>query len=600
MLGCPFAARTKSECARAWAARGVIAVMPPPKQHFFNLRSPPGTSVDEVIDAVEGLVTVNEIYSVQHLGAFDFQVGINSASAVQHLLEVGGLRLGNQVVPLVPVARQVASVTCMYLPSYISDNEVATSLKTFGTTLRIEEARYKDRPSIRTGTRYLKMEMKQDNPLPNFARVSGHRATFEYRGVRRLCRRCSLEGHYKAQCQTPFCRRCGIYGHPEETCSLACRRCGGAHASVDCTARKSYSMAAMEVDDFPPLGKATETEKSRRRMTPLTAASRTQQRDRNSREEPRPAIQAPTQSVETQGPQENHPRSQDNAGTKTPSPHGDERLGGEAVAAQDGGQSNQEGAQHGDDGTTPHRQGELRQDPELTPGLRGTQTSQHKEVNEYPNQWWDKKGDDDGQENARSSIGQHSGLTTRPNHEPGKKEDTQGQEQPPKTHFIAQQQPPAPHGIPQGGPNRGDEHGARRSSESSTEGKNQWEVEASSSTSDESSTLVIDEAAPQSPRHKNSEDTSKRGIRSQITNKDGSQAQRPGTTSHGDSSPLLDTEGGGTERAHGSAKKPRRDDSAERQTVWSVGTLWEDLTPGQRGSVPGTVDPMDADDSDFY
>ncbi|KAH7958292.1 hypothetical protein HPB49_000571 [Dermacentor silvarum] len=541
VLGCPFAARTKSECARAWAARGVIAVMPPPKQHFFNLRSPPGTSVDEVIDAVEGLVTVNEIYSVQHLGAFDFQVGINSASAVQHLLEVGGLRLGNQVVPLVPVARQVASVTCMYLPSYISDNEVATSLKTFGTTLRIEEARYKDRPSIRTGTRYLKMEMKQDNPLPNFARVSGHRATFEYRGVRRLCRRCSLEGHYKAQCQTPFCRRCGIYGHPEETCSLACRRCGGAHASVDCTARKSYSMAAMEVDDFPPLGRATETEKSRRRMTPLTAASRTQQRDRNSREEPRPAIQAPTQSVETQGPQENHPRSQDNAGTKTPSPHGDERLGGEAVAAQDGGQSNQEGAQHGDDGTTPHRQGELRQDPELTPGLRGTQTSQHKE-----------------------------------------------------------QQPPAPHGIPQGGPNRGDEHGARRSSESSTEGKNQWEVEASSSTSDESSTLVIDEAAPQSPRHKNSEDTSKRGIRSQITNKDGSQAQRPGTTSHGDSSPLLDTEGGGTERAHGSAKKPRRDDSAERQTVWSVGTLWEDLTPGQRGSVPGTVDPMDADDSDFY
>lgn len=160
-------------------------------------------------------------------------------------------------------------------------------------------------------------------------------------------------------------------------------------------------MAAMEVDDFPPLGRATEIEKSQRKVTPLKAACRTQQRDRNSREEPHPAIQAPTQRVETQGPQENRPRSKDNAGTKTPSPHGDEQLGGEAVTAQDGGQSNREGAQHGDDGTMPHRQGEFRQDPELTPGLRGTRTSEQKEANESPNQWWDKKGDDDGQENTR-------------------------------------------------------------------------------------------------------------------------------------------------------------------------------------------------------
>lgn len=88
----------------------VIAAMPPPKQ-TFNVRSLLGMSVDEVIDTVEALFTVNEIYNVQHLGAFG-EVGINLAPAVQKLLEVGGLRFRNQVVPLVPVA-QVASVTCM-------------------------------------------------------------------------------------------------------------------------------------------------------------------------------------------------------------------------------------------------------------------------------------------------------------------------------------------------------------------------------------------------------------------------------------------------------------------------------------------------------
>ncbi|KAH7968173.1 hypothetical protein HPB52_006424 [Rhipicephalus sanguineus] len=207
--------------------------MPPPKEHFFNVRTPPGTSVDEVIDALEGLVGIQEIYSVQHHGGFDFQVGVNSVAAVQTLLETGGLRLGTRTVPLVPVARQVASVTCLYLPCYVPDNEVVTGLKSYGTTLRIEEARYKDRPSIRTGTRYIKMDMRLENPLPNFARVGGHRATFEYRGVRRLCRRCNQEGHFKAQCDTPHCARCGVFGHRTDTCTEPCRRCGGAHASVD-------------------------------------------------------------------------------------------------------------------------------------------------------------------------------------------------------------------------------------------------------------------------------------------------------------------------------------------------------------------------------
>ncbi|KAH6921722.1 hypothetical protein HPB50_004364 [Hyalomma asiaticum] len=230
--------------------------MPLSKDHFFNVRTPPGTSVDEVIDALEALIGTPEIYSVQHFGRLDFQVGVNSLPAVQVLLDCGGLRLGTHVSQLIPVARQVPSVPCLYLPSFVPHNEVA---------------------DYRTGTRHIKMDMRSDNPLPNFARVSGHRATFEYTA-------------------------CGVLVHRTDTCTAACRRCGGAHASVDCTARKSYIMAAaMDVDEFPILGRTSATEQSR--LTTLRRAKRRMPRDTVDEREAggiQAKASAPTAASETQ------------------------------------------------------------------------------------------------------------------------------------------------------------------------------------------------------------------------------------------------------------------------------------------------------------
>lgn len=42
--------------------------------------------------------------------------------------------------------------------------------------------------------------MKEGNSL-NFLRVAGHTATFYYRGVKRIYRRCRQEGHYRAVLQ---------------------------------------------------------------------------------------------------------------------------------------------------------------------------------------------------------------------------------------------------------------------------------------------------------------------------------------------------------------------------------------------------------------
>ncbi|KAH9375540.1 hypothetical protein HPB48_019340 [Haemaphysalis longicornis] len=99
------------------------------------------------------------------------------------------------------------------------------------------------------------MEMRMDNPVPNFLRVSGQRAAFDYRRVRKVCRWCGLEGHFKAQCATPRCERCVVFAHVTEGCVRNCSWCGGTHATADCTARKSYSMVTTGGFSaaFPPL-----------------------------------------------------------------------------------------------------------------------------------------------------------------------------------------------------------------------------------------------------------------------------------------------------------------------------------------------------------
>ncbi|KAH6937338.1 hypothetical protein HPB50_026777 [Hyalomma asiaticum] len=92
------------------------------------------------------------------------------------------------------------------------------------------------------GARYLQTVMRPQNPLPTFARVSGYRATFEYGAVRRLCRKLTASLRHIA--------------------------------SVDSTARKTCSMAAMEIEKFPKLAKAGEVGFTQRKLMTLHPSKR--------------------------------------------------------------------------------------------------------------------------------------------------------------------------------------------------------------------------------------------------------------------------------------------------------------------------------------
>ncbi|KAM7312694.1 hypothetical protein ISCGN_009599 [Ixodes scapularis] len=148
----------------------------------------------------------------------------------------------------------------MFLPTYVRNDLLVQALSAHGKVLEITHATYRSTPTGKTGTRYVRIEMKESDPVPNFLRIGGHRATFDYPGIKRVCRWCRLEGHIRANCTTEHCDRCAVFGHATEGCTSDCRRCGGSHATVDCVARRSYSsmVAGTASSDFPPLSPAHE------------------------------------------------------------------------------------------------------------------------------------------------------------------------------------------------------------------------------------------------------------------------------------------------------------------------------------------------------
>ncbi|KAG0441993.1 hypothetical protein HPB47_015798 [Ixodes persulcatus] len=272
----------------------------PTKALTFDVSCPPGASVDSIFDAATGIVGTAELFSVQHLGATNFQLSVTSSSAMSHIGNAGALSIGGTLIPIVPVGPQVTAITCLFLPVYVKGEALAAALAPYGKVLDIRFRVYQDHATLRTGTRYIRMAMKESTSVPNFLRVSGHRATFDYRGLRRVCRRCQREGHIKAACNVPYCTRCAAFGHDSARCAAGCGRCEAAHTTVDCTQRRTYSfVAGQSLDEFPALAS---TPRDGPPATPSPAAS--------NAPAPTPAVgptkstvPSPSESTETTSPE---------------------------------------------------------------------------------------------------------------------------------------------------------------------------------------------------------------------------------------------------------------------------------------------------------
>lgn len=224
----------------------------------FSLHADSHARTKQVLEAVAAAVTLRELRSVRPAGMGRFFITVNSLRAVDRLRALGALTIGGSDYPLVSLASKMKLVTVLHLPTELPDSDLDQVLSGYGRVMKSHRERYKDYPTVETGARKVLLEVTRE--VPNFISVRGFQGMCLYAGMRKVCRRCSAEGHFAADCSTPRCRRCLEYGHEAIGCEEKCRKCGGDHWTSRCRVTTYASVAnedAMATED-PPSGAYTE------------------------------------------------------------------------------------------------------------------------------------------------------------------------------------------------------------------------------------------------------------------------------------------------------------------------------------------------------
>lgn len=215
----------------------------PVRENCFLFTAPDGdVSLDDLIDAIELEAGDDSVLVMQHMGGAKFLVCTRNASQATKLMVAEGFKVNGVSVPVEAVGPPVTYVNVYRYPAYLSDEILGNALAQYGKVRGISFATVATRQNKLNGVRVVKIEMSK--PVPNFATIAGHRVMFEYRGMRRVCARCSEVGHMATACSAPYCKRCGTFGHETEGCSAECKRCGGHHGTKECFRRRSYASAA--------------------------------------------------------------------------------------------------------------------------------------------------------------------------------------------------------------------------------------------------------------------------------------------------------------------------------------------------------------------
>ncbi|KAH7941688.1 hypothetical protein HPB49_016103 [Dermacentor silvarum] len=143
-----------------------MSSQPTQQAYAFDVVVPEGAGPKDVVDATASIVTLEEVYCVQHFGGRNYQVTVKSEAAKAKIVDADSLVIGEERVSIVILSPQVTQVTVLFLPCRVSSDTLAQALAPYGKVINISRCLIGSRPTVTTGTRYVRIEMKPGSPVP--------------------------------------------------------------------------------------------------------------------------------------------------------------------------------------------------------------------------------------------------------------------------------------------------------------------------------------------------------------------------------------------------------------------------------------------------
>ncbi|KAK8771351.1 hypothetical protein V5799_025405 [Amblyomma americanum] len=126
------AAQPRAVGARAPPGHAMAFAEPPPKAHCFFLNVPKGSTIDDIIDALEVVTGPAGVKSLQHMGGVKFGVVAATDSAASKIKNRRAILLKGVSVPVLNVGPEIVHVSVFRVPLWVADASVAAALSAYG------------------------------------------------------------------------------------------------------------------------------------------------------------------------------------------------------------------------------------------------------------------------------------------------------------------------------------------------------------------------------------------------------------------------------------------------------------------------------------
>ena len=190
------------------------------KSRTVTFKTPFGTSLKDIKDAITKEIGADKLTVLQQLSTGEYLVETTSATFAEELQE-NGFTCEDQHVACHPPRGYYTNVSIMGLRAYVDDDSIIEALTQYGeiksAVIRLKYKSDHDLAGLENGNRLVRMVLSKPS-IPYSIKIGDEWCRIIHSNQQPICSECHEVGHSRRRCPQIICRNCNGHGHMARDC----------------------------------------------------------------------------------------------------------------------------------------------------------------------------------------------------------------------------------------------------------------------------------------------------------------------------------------------------------------------------------------------